>query len=182
MVYGVSAVDQRVKNPPAVGCVAAEEVSLIPCLEQWLKDLPLLQLWRRSQLWLRSNPWLWNFHMLWVKPWKNKNQKKKNSSNNRAFWNLFCIILSPPGWAGIIHLLLKNKVMGPDISDWRLLCSCAFVPFLILMKQEAVYHTVQQSHALVLTQNSGKTGLTPNLHTMFIAALLILGRNQDVLR
>ena len=30
---------------------------------QWVKDLALPQLWRRSQMWLRFNPWPRNFHM-----------------------------------------------------------------------------------------------------------------------
>ena len=32
----------------------------IPSLEQWVKDLTLLQLW--SHMWLRFNPWPGNFH------------------------------------------------------------------------------------------------------------------------
>ena len=30
---------------------------------QWIEDLALPQLWRRSQLWLKFDPWPRNFHM-----------------------------------------------------------------------------------------------------------------------
>ena len=43
---------------------------------QWVKDLPLLQLWHRSKLWLGFGPWLGNFHML------QKKTKTNNNNNN----------------------------------------------------------------------------------------------------
>ena len=49
---GVPAVAQWV-NDPACPCGGTGS---IPSLEQWVKYLPLLQVWCRSQLWLRFNP------------------------------------------------------------------------------------------------------------------------------
>ena len=46
-----------------------------PSLVQWVKDLALLQLWRRSQPRLGFTSWPVNFRMLWVQPSKNKNKK-----------------------------------------------------------------------------------------------------------
>ena len=48
-----------------------------PAQHSKLKDLALLQLWRRSQPRLGSNPWPGNFHVSWTQP-----EKKKKSCNN----------------------------------------------------------------------------------------------------
>ena len=53
---------------------AAFGMGLILGSAQWVKDLALLQLWRRSQLRLRFNSWPKNFHMLQV---MQKKKKKK---------------------------------------------------------------------------------------------------------
>ena len=52
-------------NDPACLCGGT---GWIPSLEQWVKDVALLQVWCRSQLWLIFNPWSRNFQMprLWL--------------------------------------------------------------------------------------------------------------------
>ena len=50
--------------------IASGGMGLLPSLEQWVKNLALLQLWCKSQLWLKFNPWPRNFHMLWMWPKK----------------------------------------------------------------------------------------------------------------
>ena len=54
-----------------------------PGLVQWVKDLVLLQLWRRSQLGLGFDPWPGNFHMLQVWPGKKKKKKKRTYLSKR---------------------------------------------------------------------------------------------------
>ena len=61
---------QWIKNPPAVAQVAGEAQVL--SLTQWVKDLALPQLWRRSQLQLRFSPWLG------ISICRGCDQKKKN--------------------------------------------------------------------------------------------------------
>ena len=62
-----------------------------PSPAQWVKDLVLPQVWRRSQLWLRFDPWPGNFHMLlvWLKKPKSKNKdcsgQMKSKSNMKAY-------------------------------------------------------------------------------------------------
>ena len=54
---------QQVKNPTAAARVPANVWVQSLAQHNGLKDLALLQLWRRSQLWLRVNPWPRNIHM-----------------------------------------------------------------------------------------------------------------------
>ena len=53
------------------------QLSGVPAVAQWVKDLALLQLWRRLQLWLGFDSWPGNFYMPWVWP-KKKNKTKQN--------------------------------------------------------------------------------------------------------
>ena len=46
-------------------------------MAQLVKDLALLQLWRRLQLCFGLNPWTGNLHMLRVWPKKEKQRKEK---------------------------------------------------------------------------------------------------------
>ena len=57
---------------------------MIPSLVQWVKDLMLLQLWRRSQIGIRLDPWPGNFHMGAAKKEKNKIKTKKKESNRSS--------------------------------------------------------------------------------------------------
>ena len=51
-------------NGLRIQCCFCGGADLIPGPVQGVKDLALLQLWRRSQLWLGLNPCPGNFHML----------------------------------------------------------------------------------------------------------------------
>ena len=55
---------------------------LIPSLAQWVKDLALPQLWRRSELWLRSDPWPGNCICLRVAKKEKKKRKILKIENN----------------------------------------------------------------------------------------------------
>ena len=59
---------KELSNPTEVALVAAEVQvpSLAQCSE--LKDLALLQLWRRLHLWFRFNTWPGNFYEPQVQP------------------------------------------------------------------------------------------------------------------
>ena len=52
-----------------------KETEGVPAVVQWVKGLPLLQLWCRSQLWLGFNPWLGNPYAIGVA--KKEEGKKK---------------------------------------------------------------------------------------------------------
>ena len=66
---GVPTVAQWVNDPVCLG----GGIGLIPSLAQ-VKDLVLLQLWRRLQFQLRFNPWPGNFYV----PWGGWGKKKED--------------------------------------------------------------------------------------------------------
>ena len=69
ILSGIPALAQWVKNP-------AEVWVWFPTRHRGLKDPALVWLQNRSQLWLVFSPWPRNFHMLWVRPLKKKQQRK----------------------------------------------------------------------------------------------------------
>ena len=72
---GVPVVAKWVKNLTA-GLQFTVEVRVQSLAQDsGLKDLLLPQLQCKSQLWLRFHLWLGNFHILWVQPLKNNNNK-----------------------------------------------------------------------------------------------------------
>ena len=70
MPWGAAKTEKKKKKKAAFG------MGLILGSAQWVKDLALLQLWRRSQLRLRFNSWPKNFHMLQVMQKKKKKKKE----------------------------------------------------------------------------------------------------------